>query len=109
MYYFIEEISKGMTINWAKIISDNLNFQLRGLEKTQTSSMTSYLVYVLARFVVYNGLICNELGQYKVYECYSQLHMSKIEYYKRVNKCFHHVHHKIVTRRDPQMVVQGGN
>lgn len=84
---------KGIVINWAKVISDNLNFQLRNMVKTKTFNMTSYLVYLLVGFVVYKGLICkgeveNWPGQYKVYECYPQLHMHEIEDYRRMNDAF---------------------
>lgn len=55
--------------------------------------MTSYLVYAVARFVVYKRLICkgevrNGPRQHKVYECYPQLNMHKIEHYRRVNDAF---------------------
>lgn len=64
MFYFIEEISDGtVMINWAKIISDNLDIQLRNWERTKSFYMISYLVYMLARHIVYKGLLCKgEVG-----------------------------------------------
>lgn len=88
MFYFIQDCLKGTLINWSKIISDNLDFQLRNVERSRSFAMTSYLVYLLARFVTYKGLICrgevgNGQGQFRSYECYPQLNMYRIEDYKR--------------------------
>lgn len=46
MFYFIQDCVRGIVVNWAKIISDNLDFQLRNVEKTKAFGMTSYLVYL---------------------------------------------------------------
>lgn len=63
MFYFIQDCLRGTLINWSRIISDNLDFQLRNVQRSKSFAMTSYLVYLLARFVTYKGLICKgEVG-----------------------------------------------
>lgn len=47
MFYFIQDCLKGTLINWSRIISDNLDFQLRNAEQSKSFAMTSYLVYCL--------------------------------------------------------------
>ncbi|XP_057824563.1 dol-P-Man:Man(7)GlcNAc(2)-PP-Dol alpha-1,6-mannosyltransferase isoform X2 [Cryptomeria japonica] len=58
MFCFVEEVSLGLKmINWAKLISDNLDIELRELERTRTFYLSSYVVYALARHLRYKGLI----------------------------------------------------
>lgn len=83
MYYFINEITTGAKmIDWAKIISNNLDDQLKNLEENMTFYMSSYLVYSLARTYRYRGLtyrgeVGNKENQFSVYDCYPQLHLEE--------------------------------
>lgn len=94
MYYFINEIITGVKmIDWAKIISNNLDVQLKNLEENMTFYMSSYLVYSLARTYRYRGLTCrgevgNKENQFAVYDCYPQLHLEGTLHFKRVNDAF---------------------
>lgn len=50
MYYFIDEITIGVKMfNWARIISNTIDEQLRNLERTKSFYMTSYIIYLLYR------------------------------------------------------------
>lgn len=94
MFYYVEEISLGLKmINWAKLISDNLDVQLRNLERTRTFYMSSYVIYMLAKNIRYKGLICkgevgNKRDQLKVYDWYPHLQLHEKEHHRRVNDGF---------------------
>lgn len=58
MFYFMEIIStRKERINYARIISNNLDIQLKRLAQTKTFYMSSYLIYSLAKAHEYAGLI----------------------------------------------------
>lgn len=71
MFYFIDEVMEGKRmIDWAKIISHNLDEKLNNLRQTQFFYMSSYVIYSLARTGKFNGLpgkgpIGCRLGQLK--------------------------------------------
>lgn len=94
MYYFINEIMNGVKmIDWARMISDNLDSQLKNLEADRTFYMSSYLFYSLATTYRYRGLTCrgevgNKENQFLVYDYYPQLHMEEKFHFKRVNDTF---------------------
>ena len=45
MFYFIEEIPTAeVMINWARMISENIDAQLRDMRKTKQFYMSSYIV-----------------------------------------------------------------
>jgi hypothetical protein len=79
MYYFINEITFGVKMfNWSRMISNNLDEQLKNLESMKTFYMSSYIVYLLVRSYKYFGLICkgvvgNGKGEFRSYDCYPQL------------------------------------
>lgn len=79
MYYFMDEITYGVEMfNWSRMISNNLDGQLRNLESTKTFYMSSYVIYLLGRSYRYTGLICkgvvgNGEGELRPYGCYPQL------------------------------------
>ena len=55
--------------------------------------MSSYVIYMLAQRINYDGLRCKGLigsrtQQLKVYECYPQLHLYSKDDYIRVNDAF---------------------
>lgn len=74
MYYFINEIMNGVKlIDWARMISDNLDSQLKNLEANRTFFMSSYLFYSLATTYRYRGLtyraeVGNKENQFPVYD-----------------------------------------
>jgi len=76
MFFYIEEIISGKRmIDWAEMISSNIDDQLKGLQETKTFYMSSYVIYMLTRNERYLGLNCkgrvgNGEGQFKVYDCY---------------------------------------
>ena len=49
-------MEEGDIIDWAGLISDNLNEQLMNLEHTRKFYMSSYVIYMLARRTNYDGL-----------------------------------------------------
>lgn len=55
MFYFIETIPKEK-INWTRIISNNIDIQLKRLMQTRTFYMSLYVIYSLARAHEYVGL-----------------------------------------------------
>ena len=55
MYYFIDEIEKGK-FDWARIISENLELQLRIVQNQKQFYMESYLFYLIARLYEHPGL-----------------------------------------------------
>ena len=81
MYYFIDEIKNGKRkVDWARIIRENLELQLRTVQIQKQFYMGSYLFYLIARLYEYPGfkalgVISNGLGQCLVHECYPQLHL----------------------------------
>ena len=88
MYFFIDEIEKGKgKFDWARIISENLELQLRTVQNQRQFYMGSYLFYLIARLYESPGLralgeIGNGPGQYLVHECYPQLHLYNNKDYK---------------------------
>ena len=76
MYFFIDEIEKGKRrFDWAKIISKNLELQLKTVQNQRQFYMGSYLFYLIARLYKSPGLkalgeVGSGLGQYWVHECY---------------------------------------
>lgn len=63
------------------------------MEKTRTFTMTSYVVYMLAKNFKCKGLTCkgvvgNELRKLKVYDFYPQLRLSNTSHYNWVNDAF---------------------
>lgn len=94
MYYFINEIMNEVKmIDWAQMISNNLDNQLRNLEADRIFYISSYLFFSLARTYRYRGLTCrgevgNKKNQFPVYDCYPQLHMEEKLHFKRVNDTF---------------------
>ena len=57
MWYFVEKMmEEGYRIDRARLISDDLNEQLMNLERTRKFYMSSYVVYMLARRINYDGL-----------------------------------------------------
>ena len=57
MWYFVEQVmEEADIIDWARLISDNLNEQLMNLEHTRKFYMSSYVIYMLARRTHYDGL-----------------------------------------------------
>lgn len=95
MWYYIEEFAKGANIiNWARLASDNLHEQLTNVEQTKTFYMSSYVVYILARYGKYKGLNCRAPvgpaeGQMLAYDAYPKLHLSNsVAHYRRVNDAF---------------------
>lgn len=76
---------------------------MSSLERTKSFYMTSYLVYMLATHIVYKILVCkgevgNRSGQYKVYDCYPQLHLHEKKQYRRVHNAFTMYNHAVATR-----------
>ena len=50
MYFFIDEIQKGKRrFDWARIISENLELQLRTVQNQKQFYMGSYLFYLIVR------------------------------------------------------------
>ncbi len=50
MYFFIDEIENGKRkFDWARIIIENLEFQLRTMQNQKQFYMGSYLFYLIAR------------------------------------------------------------
>ena len=88
MYFFIDEIEKGKRgFDWAKIISENLELQLRTVQNQRQFYMGSYLFYLIARLYKSLGLkalgeVGSGPGQYLVHECYPQLHLHNNKDYK---------------------------
>ena len=88
MYYFIDEIENGKRkFDWARIISENLELQLRIVQNQKQFYMGSYLFYLIVRLYENPGLkalgvISNGPGQCLVHECYPQLHLHNTKYYK---------------------------
>lgn len=84
MFYFTEQVFAGKSkFDWAQIISDNIHTQLIELKTKKYFTMTSYLVYMLAKNqplpgLIMKGEIRNGPGQVKVYDCYPQLHYQDI-------------------------------
>ena len=57
MWYFVEQVmEEGDKIDWAGHISDNLNEKLMNLEHTRKFYISSYVVYMLALRINYDGL-----------------------------------------------------
>lgn len=94
MFFFIEVIIQGKgKINWARIISNSLDVQLRRLIRTKTFYMSSYVIYSLARSyeyagLVHRGVVGRGLGEIRACDSYSQLHHPAKQHYSRVNDAF---------------------
>lgn len=94
MYYFIDEITSEVKMfNWSRMISNNLDEQLKNLESTKNFYMSSYVVYLLARSykyfgLIYKGMVGNGEGEFRSYDCYPQLQLSEKSHFKRVNDTF---------------------
>lgn len=94
MFYFMEIIPTGKErIDWGRIISNNLDIQLKRLARTRTFYMSSYLIYSLAKAHEYIGLIyIGPVGmgarELRACDSYTQLHYTGIAHYKRVNNAF---------------------
>jgi hypothetical protein len=94
MYCFIDEInSRVKMFNWSRMISNNLDEQLRNLESTKTFYMSYYIIYLLARSYKCSGLICKGMvetgeGELRSYDYYPQLQLSEKSHFKRVNNAF---------------------
>lgn len=57
MFCFIEEVMDATKmVDWARMISNNLDEQLRNLKHSQSFYMSSYIVYMLARMGKFSGL-----------------------------------------------------
>lgn len=75
MFYYIETVTcDKKAINWARLISNIIDKQLRRLMRTRTFYMSSYVIYSIARNfeypgLMYTGVIGRRLGEIKVYEC----------------------------------------
>ena len=88
MYYFIDEIvNRKGKFDWARIISENLELQLRIVQNQKQFYMGSYLFYLIARLYEHPGLkalgkIGNGSGQYLVHKCYPQLHLHNTKDFK---------------------------
>lgn len=94
MYYFIDEIVNGKgKFDWARIISENLELQLRTVQNQKQFYIGSYLFYLIARLYEYPGLKAlgvtgNGSGQYLVHECYPQLHLHNTKDFKMFYDAF---------------------
>lgn len=94
MFYFMEVVSTGVEkINWARIISNNLDLQLKRLGCTKTFYMSSYIIYSLARAHEYAGLmhrcpIGTRDGEMRACESYTKLHYPSKTHFRRVNVAF---------------------
>ena len=88
MYYFIDEIENGKgKFDWARIISENLELQLRAVQNPKQFYMGSYLFYLIARLYKHTtlkalGVIGNGSRQRLVHECYLQLHLHSTKDFK---------------------------
>lgn len=94
MFYFMETVSIGRErINWARIVSNNLDIKLKRLQCTKTFYISSYLIYSLARAheyagLMYRGPVGMGAGEIRACESYTQLHYPGKAHYKRVNDAF---------------------
>lgn len=94
MLFFIQVIVQGKGMfNWARIISPNLDVQLRRLVPTKSFHMSSYVIYSLAKFFEYAGLphrgvVGKGPEEIRVCDSYAQLHHPPKNYYKLVNDTF---------------------
>ncbi|XP_057820202.2 uncharacterized protein LOC131033077 [Cryptomeria japonica] len=94
MFLFIQVIVQGKGMfNWARIISNNLDVQLKRLVPTKSFHMSSYVIYSLARCFEYAGLPHRGVvgrGPREIIVCdsYAQLHHPPKSYYKLVNDTF---------------------
>lgn len=74
--------------HWAGVISRVIHEKFSNVLQTKTFTMTSYLVYALARFHPYKGLSTRGVfGQDVIYEVYPQLHLGSSSY-RKVNDAF---------------------
>lgn len=88
MVHVINKIEQGSDYHWAGLISTMIDKQLRDVLETKRFTMSSYVMYVLARFYPYRGLSPQgTFGQDIVYEVYPELHLGH-KNYKRVNDAF---------------------
>ena len=77
----------------ARIISENLELQLRTVQNQKQFYMGSYLFYLIARLYEHPGLkalevIGNGPRQYLVHECYPQLHLHNTKDFKMFYDAF---------------------
>lgn len=94
MFFYISVVLEGKEyVDWAKMISDNIDEQFKNLRRTKTFYMSSYVIYMLARMIRYKGLTYQEpigcgSGQFKIHDACRQLHLTSTSHFKRVNDAF---------------------
>lgn len=80
-------------INWARIIYNSLDVQLRRLVPTKSFYMSSYVIYSLARCYEYAGLSHRGIvgrgpREIRVCDSYAQLHHPPKKHLKIFNDAF---------------------
>lgn len=88
MFYVISQIVKGVHYQWARIISENLNMQLRSVQDTKKFTMTLCLVYLYVGKNKYKGMSYKGfLSKDRIFDVYPQL-LFNTSNYRRVNDAF---------------------
>lgn len=76
MVHVINKIERGINYHWARIISAMIEKQMRDVLESKKFTMSSYVMYLLARFYPYRGL--DPKGTFRqdvIYEVYPELHL----------------------------------
>ena len=114
MYYFIDEIVNGKEkFDWARIINENLELQVRTVQNQKQFYMGSYLFYLIARLYEHPklkalGVIGNGLGQCLVHECYPQLHLHNTKDFKMFYDAFAMKMVKVLQGTPSKTLIGGG-